>query len=84
MYSQFAVICGCESVVIPGEHANRADWGRENELGKFGIAYGLEQSELDHARATRDQLIELLRAKEETGLETVRQFVDLTRKRFRP
>ena len=84
MYSQFAVICGCESVVIPGEHANRADWGRENELGKFGIAYGLEQSELDHARATRDQLIELLRAKEETGLETVRKFVDLTRKRFRP
>lgn len=84
MYSQFAVVCGCLSVVIPGEHESRAEWSQKNELGRYGIAYGLDTSELDHARQTQSQLLELLRAKQEAGLDTVRRFIALTRERFLP
>lgn len=82
MYSQFAVICGCLSVVIPGEHKNRKDWMRENELGRYGIAYGLDPEELAHARATQEQLVEFLKQKEQAGLETVKRFARLTKERF--
>ncbi len=84
MYSQFAALCGCLSVVIPGEHLNRKEWSRENELGQYGVAYGLEPSELAHARNTQSQLLELLRTKEKAGLDTVQQFIELTQQRFLP
>lgn len=82
MYSQFAVVSGCESVVVAGEHESREDWARVNELGRYGIAYGLTPSERKHAHATRAQLIDLLKHKEEAGLETVRRFITLTKDRF--
>lgn len=82
MYSQFAAICGCLSIVVPGEHANRIDWACNHELGRYGVAYGTDPSEIAHARATRDQMIALLDQKERDGIETVKRFVTLTRERF--
>ncbi len=82
MYSQFAVVSGCKSVVVPGEHESRKDWARVNELGQYGIAYGLTPSERSHAHTTRAQLIALLEHKEEAGLETVKRFITLTKDRF--
>lgn len=80
MYSQFAAICGCLSVVIPGEHNSRAAWASEHDLYRYGVAYGLEDTE--HALATRDRVPDLLHKKEEAGLATVRRFVKLTKERF--
>lgn len=80
MYSQYAAVCGCLSVVIPGLYPSRAEWSAEHELARYGVAYGLD--DLDHARATRDKVAGLLRAEEEKGRETVRNFITLTRERF--
>jgi hypothetical protein len=82
MYSQYAALCGCLSVVVPGAYADRAQWVANYQIARHGIAYGLDPAELDHARATRHRVIELLRAKEAEGLETVARFVALTRARF--
>lgn len=82
MYSQFAAICGCLSIIVPGEHKDREVWARNHELGRYGVAYGTEPAELEHARSTRDDLIALLREKEQAGLETVKHFVELTHGRF--
>jgi hypothetical protein len=39
-YSLFAVLCGCESVVIPDQGVGELDW-YPNEKDRYGIAYGL-------------------------------------------
>lgn len=79
-YSQYAAICGCRSVVVPGLYPSREAWVKEHPVAEFGVAYGL--GDLPHADATRHQVIELLRAKEAAGLETVRRFIALTEARF--
>lgn len=82
MYSQFAAICGCLSIVVPEEYTSHKDWVQAHELARYGVAYGTEETEIAHALATRDQLIELLDQKEKAGAETVKRFVTLTKERF--
>lgn len=84
MYSQFAAICGCTSVVVPGMFGSREEWVAKHPKGKYGIAYGNTPAELEHARTTRHLLLEDLRKKEEAGLATVSDFVKLTREQFWP
>ncbi|WP_295075858.1 hypothetical protein [Tabrizicola sp.] len=79
-YSQYAAICGCRSVVVPGLYSSREAWVKEHPVARFGVAYGLQ--DLAHADATRHMVIDLLRAKEAAGLETVRRFIALTEARF--
>ena len=82
MYSQFAAICGCTSVVVPGMFSSREEWAGKHPKGRLGIAYGTDPTELEHARATRHLLLKDLQQKEEESLETVRNFVTLTHQRF--
>ena len=48
-YSIFAVLCGCISVVVPGEGVDIETW-YPSEEDRYGIAYGL--NDLDRAKAT--------------------------------
>lgn len=80
MYSQYAAIAGCTSVVIPGLYRNREDWAKNHNLGRYGIAYGID--DIPHAKATRHKVLELLRAEEVKGKETVKNFAALTKERF--
>lgn len=43
-YSIFAVLCGCQSVVIPDEGVSIDEW-YPNESDRFGIAYGFQNIE---------------------------------------
>lgn len=80
MFSHYAVLCGCDSVVVPGFYDNREQWAEEHDFFRHGIAYGVD--DLPHARATAHKVAELLAAKEQEGVEMVRNFVALTRERF--
>lgn len=82
MYSQFAVIAGCTSVVVPGMFPSRREWAAAHPNGRYGVAYGTAPEELAHARETRHLMIEDMRARETESIETVRRFVDLTKQRF--
>jgi hypothetical protein len=81
-YSQYAALCGCLSVVVPGLYPSRAEWAAHHPPARYGVAYGLD--DLDHARATQHLVIETLRAQEAAGLDTVRRFIALTEERFGP
>lgn len=80
MYSQYAAVAGCTSVVVPGLYNSREEWAHNHKLGSFGIAYGLD--DIPHANATRHMVMDLLRAEEAKGKATVKKFVDLTKERF--
>lgn len=80
MYSQYAAVAGCTSVVIPGLYETREEWTSHHKLGSFGIAYGVH--DVPHANATRHMVMDLLRAEEAKGKATVKNFVDLTKERF--
>lgn len=82
LYSQYAAICGCRSVVIPGLYNSREEWSENHKLGRFGIAYGTEDHELKHADATRHLVLGLLQEQEAIGRKTVENFVKLTHERF--
>lgn len=79
-YSQYAAICGCLSVVVPGLYPSREEWVAHHPLARYGVAYGLD--DLEHARSTRHLVQDQLRALEASGMETVRRFMALTAKRF--
>lgn len=80
MYSQYAALCGCKSIVIPGLYSTRCEWVAQHPLARYGIAYGLD--DLEHAINTQERLRDHLKAKELAGLETVRNFIRITKKQF--
>jgi hypothetical protein len=80
MYSKYAAICGCLSIVIPGNYASREEWVEGYAIARYGIAYGLD--DVEHARNTMHLVRPLLEQREREGLDTVRNFVRLTRARF--
>lgn len=84
MYSQFAAIAGCTSIVIPGLFSSRTEWVANHPNGRYGVAYGNCSSELEHARRTRHLLVEDLRQREAASIDTVRNFIKLTKERFWP
>ena len=81
MYSQYAAVAGCLSVVLPSGDASRDDMLANHMLGRFGIAYGLEDSKLTHAAATREKVIDLLLEREREGQRSVDRFVEITKAR---
>ncbi len=80
MYSQFAAICGCLSIVVPGFYHNRDAWVADRPIAKYGVAFGM--SDTDHAISTQHLLAQHLLMLEENGRDTVLNFVKLTRRAF--
>lgn len=56
-YSIFAVLAGCMSVVVP-DHGISVDEWYPNETDRYGIAYGLNQVQLDSAHQTQEKFFE--------------------------
>ncbi|MCB2065088.1 MAG: hypothetical protein KDE15_00440 [Erythrobacter sp.] len=80
MFSLYAALCGCESVVVPASYASRAEWTAQHALFRHGVAYGVD--DLPHARATQHLVEDLIAAKEAEGLESVKAFVTATQEHF--
>ena len=79
MYSAFAVMAGCESVVIPDPGIPEEVWC-PNEVGRAGIAYGFV--DLERARGTRDVLLKQLKMRDVSNAASVGEFVDFWRQRI--
>lgn len=56
-YSIFSILCDCESIVVPDENTPLNTW-YPNESDRFGIAYGLDEEQLEWARKTRHKVRE--------------------------
>lgn len=49
-YSIFAVLCGCESIVIPDKNTSETEW-YPKETDRYGIAYGFKNIEKANSTA---------------------------------
>jgi len=73
LYNQYAVMCGCESVVIPDEGVCIEEWQPEVEL-RSGVAYGFD--DIPRAEATRGQLLDILKKEERESVNDAKQFAE--------
>jgi len=71
-YSIFAVLCGCESVVIPDEGVLVGDW-YACESDRYGIAYGLD--DINRAKQSAGLVLDHVRCEEARSVNAVRCFV---------
>lgn len=72
MYSRYAAMCGCLSIVVPQPGVMKDQWRPEQHL-RYGIAYGLD--DIEWAVATQDKVYEVLKAQELQAERTVREFL---------
>jgi hypothetical protein len=79
-YSQFAALCGCDSIVIPHHFKTREAFHAGYPLSRFGVAFGEE--DLDHARATRHRVAENLTDFAAAGQRSVADFATLSLRHF--
>lgn len=79
-YSQYAALCGCLSIIVPGKYASRAEWVAAHPLGRLGVAYGKDDQ--DHALATMHRMEEVLDGKARDSLHSVKAFVKRTKDSF--
>ncbi|WP_143413734.1 hypothetical protein [Haemophilus paracuniculus] len=73
-YSIFAILCGCESIVVPAEGVPIEQW-YPDEKDRYGIAYGLNDAQLDWARETRHNVIERIESEHKKSEENVKEFI---------
>lgn len=79
-YSQYAALCGCLSIIVPGQYETRNDWVAAHPLGRFGVAYG--DNDRDHALATMHRMDEWLDEKARDSPHSVRAFIKHTKRRW--
>lgn len=72
MYSIYAVMCGCISVIVPEDGISKEQWQPE-EKDRYGLAYGFD--DIEYAINTRNKLLNLLEAKEISSSDSVRSFI---------
>jgi hypothetical protein len=80
MYSQYAALCGCLSVVIPKYFTSHDDYVTTRRIARFGVSYGFDH--FDHARATQHLVAGLLEEMARESDATIERFVELTQERF--
>lgn len=73
-YSNFAVLSGAESIVVPAEGVSKEEWFPD-EASRYGVAYGLCDSELKWARDTRNKLLEKINTLNDKSIAVVDEFI---------
>lgn len=80
LYSQYAAICGCLSIVEPIDNLTKEQWQPVEEL-RYGIAYGKE--DIDWALNTREKVLPHLKNKETKNKESAIRFINECEKFFK-
>ena len=76
-YSLFAVLCGCESIVVPGDGISKEQW-YPNPTDRYGLAYGFSEDELLLAKKTSAKVLEHILSEHQRSLENVERFIKKT------
>lgn len=80
-YSIFAVLCGCESIVVPDKNITKNQW-YPLETDRYGIAYGFEEDEINQANRTREKVLEHILIEHQKTHDTVIAFIEETSSYF--
>ena len=79
MYSIYAVMCGCKSVIIPDEGISKEEW-QPDEKQRYGLAYGFD--DLEYAQKTRDLLLKQIKIENEKVPKALENFINKCRIKF--
>jgi len=71
-YSIFAVLCGCESIVVPNDGESEEQW-YPNETDRYGLAYGFNN--IERAKLTAHLVKEHIEKEEKKSLTNVKSCV---------
>jgi len=71
-YSKFAVLCGCESIVVPDQGVTKEQW-QPNPAERYGLAYGF--SDVEAASETAHLVKEYILSEERKSIENVKNAV---------
>jgi hypothetical protein len=74
-FSHFAVLCGCESVVIPDDGITEGEW-MPNSEDRYGLAYGFES--LSKAQETSHLVLERYENFQTSSIASVKNFLTET------
>jgi hypothetical protein len=81
-YSTIAVVCGCNSIIVPEPGKTIHDYLSEDEISKrAGIAYGDSAEEIQFAISTKSQLINKLDYSKNNS-ENIKMFIHYVNERF--
>ncbi|MDD5716652.1 MAG: hypothetical protein PHW64_02520 [Sulfuricurvum sp.] len=72
MFSMYAAMCGCISVVIPEEGVSKEEWLPEEER-RYGIAYGFEN--IPEAIETHKYLLPRFQQEEAETVQAIERFI---------
>lgn len=78
-YSTYAAVCGCIPVIVPLANVTKDQWIPE-ENHRFGLAYGID--DIPHAIATRELMLDGLRAIDQKNMDSVKYFASIVRAHF--
>ena len=73
MYSQYAVLCGCKSIVVPKEGITKEQWQPKKEF-RYGIAYGFD--DIEEAEKTKHMVSNILKNEEMNSNKSVEYFIN--------
>jgi hypothetical protein len=79
MYSRFAAICGCKSIVVPRTGLSIDEW-HDDPSNRYGLAYGMD--DLPRADASRPALMKVMAESENASRLSVISFVKKCHQRF--
>lgn len=83
LYSQYAALCGCSSVVVPDEGTSVEDWHQQDNRWRYGVAYGFSNDEIARANVTRHLLNQLIEELEESSKASVKNFIQVCDQYFK-
>ncbi len=74
MYSQYAAVCGCMSVVVPDPAVDKNQWYPKKEL-RWGMAYGFD--DVEWAEATQKKVLPaLINAEKNSNQASIVKFLE--------
>lgn len=71
-YSIFAILCDCESIVVPDGNMTIEEW-YPNKNDRFGIAYGFSEEQLQWAKSTKRQVLKHIHEEHKKSEQNVLQ-----------
>ena len=81
-YSIFATLAGCNSYIIPDEGLSLEEW-IPNEEGRYGIAYGMSEEQLNWAQSTKPNLLKQIEEQDHNTIVSVEKCLKTIANYFR-
>ena len=80
LFSQYAAICGCTSIVVADANVTREEWQPIKEIS-YGVAYGFE--DIEWAKYTRSLTKNYLLEQEEKSNRSIVDFIKICQEHFK-